>query len=171
MKTLITDIIKELSRVIAFKPQTQVRLYYNRLEKGIGLSLVSMRLLPLDEDWYRDYRSRPWSSPVIPQVIYNDREILAALTQQFLFVELFKAGAEAIMAENAARLRYMEQAEKKIEDMLDELTMEIRRTRQKDINNELLDIVSAYEALLEPQQKLNLPCHTVTEETQNRSIA
>jgi F-type H+-transporting ATPase subunit gamma len=147
--TLITKIIKDLIQVIDARPQTQVKLYYNRLEKGIGSSPVCMRILPLDEDWYRDYRSRPWSSRVIPEVIYNDSEILAALTQQFLFIELFKAGAEAIMAENAARMEYMEQAEKKIDEMLEELTMEIRRTRQKDINNELLDIVSAFEALVD----------------------
>jgi F-type H+-transporting ATPase subunit gamma len=50
-------------------------------------------------------------------------------------------------SENAARLMAMQAAEKNIVEMLEELKSRFREQRQANITNELLDIVSGFEAL------------------------
>lgn len=77
-----------------------------------------------------------------------DRERLFwALIQQYLFVSLFRAIAESAASENASRLASMQGAEKNIREQLAELNSRYHQQRQMTITEELLDIVSGFEAL------------------------
>jgi F-type H+-transporting ATPase subunit gamma len=73
------------------------------------------------------------------------------LFQQYLFVALFRALAQSSAAENAARLMAMQAAEKNILETQENLMARFREQRQANITNELLDIVSGFEALSEEE--------------------
>lgn len=73
--------------------------------------------------------------------------LLAALIRSYLFAELFRAAAEALVTENAARLARMSQAERSVEDRLEELAGELRTVRQSEITAEVLDVIIGFEAL------------------------
>jgi F-type H+-transporting ATPase subunit gamma len=75
--------------------------------------------------------------------------MFAHLLRQYLFVSFFRAFAQSLAAENAARLISMQAAEKNILDLKEELLALFREQRQATITNELLDIVSGFEALSE----------------------
>ena len=77
----------------------------------------------------------------------NLKTPLFRLIREYLFVTLFRAFAESLASENAARLASMQIAERNIEDRLKELSSEFSQSRQSMITSELLDIVSAFEAL------------------------
>lgn len=64
-----------------------------------------------------------------------------------LFAQLFLAVTESLAAENASRLASMQSAERNIEERVDELSQAVRHRRQQEITEELLDIVSGFEAL------------------------
>jgi F-type H+-transporting ATPase subunit gamma len=66
---------------------------------------------------------------------------------QYLFVSFYNALAQSLASENAARLIAMQAAEKNILEMEEELLALFREQRQASITNELLDIVSGFEAL------------------------
>ena len=70
-----------------------------------------------------------------------------SLIREYLFVSLFRAFAESLASENAARLASMQVAERNIEDRLRTLTSEFHQSRQTAITSELLDIISGFEAL------------------------
>ena len=70
-----------------------------------------------------------------------------ALIREYLFVSLFKACAESLASENASRLAAMQRAEKNIDDMLEELSRLYNSRRQSDIDEELFDVVSGFNAL------------------------
>ena len=55
--------------------------------------------------------------------------------------------AESLSAENASRIASMQNAERNIEEQLEELKARFRHQRQQSITEELLDIVSGFEAL------------------------
>jgi F-type H+-transporting ATPase subunit gamma len=77
-----------------------------------------------------------------------DRErLFSALIHQYLFVSLYRAFAESLASENAARLAAMQNAERNIEERLGELNRQYHQQRQTAITSELLDIVSGFEAL------------------------
>jgi F-type H+-transporting ATPase subunit gamma len=77
----------------------------------------------------------------------HPRETLRAFVREYLFVSLFRACAESLSSENASRLAAMERAEKKIEELLDELNRNFHRLRQGGIDEELFDVVAGFEAL------------------------
>ena len=83
----------------------------------------------------------------LPQFSLPPDQLLAALIRSYLFAELFRAGAEALVTENAARLARMQQAEQSVDEKLEELTAETRSVRQSEITTELLDVIIGFEAL------------------------
>ncbi len=73
--------------------------------------------------------------------------LFSALFQQHFFLGLYRACAESLASENASRLASMRIAEKNIEERLFDLKAAFQQQRQDTITEELLDIVSGFEAL------------------------
>jgi F-type H+-transporting ATPase subunit gamma len=73
--------------------------------------------------------------------------LFSSLIREYLFISLFRAFAESLASENASRLASMQGAERNIEEMLHELNADFQKQRQMAITEELLDIVSGFEAL------------------------
>ena len=69
------------------------------------------------------------------------------LFRQYLFVSFYRAFAQSLAGENAARLMAMQAAEKNIMELEEELQARFREQRQAGITSELLDIISGFEAL------------------------
>lgn len=143
LKSIITLIADEL----AGQKETGVTLFFNRSTAGINYEPSSTRILPIDQAFIERLETTRWPGSIKPQVIWNDSNLMTRLIREFLFVSLFRAGAHSAMAENGARLAYMEHAEKKIDENLEQLRLEHRRHRKNSINNELFDIIAGYEAL------------------------
>jgi len=125
----------------------QVYLFHNRPKSGAIYTPVSQRLLPLDDAWRRDFAAIRWPTGNLPEVM-NDRErTLMALVREYLFVSLFRACAESLASENASRLAAMQRAEKNIDELLEDLNRNFHRLRQSDIDEELFDVISGFEAM------------------------
>lgn len=115
---------------------------------------VVQRLLPLDPDLIGALARRPWSSRSLPQFSLPPDQLLAALIRNYLFAELFRAGAEALVTENAARLARMQQAEQSVDERLEALMTETNSVRQAEITTELLDVIIGFEALKERERRI-----------------
>jgi F-type H+-transporting ATPase subunit gamma len=79
--------------------------------------------------------------------------LFMSLIREYLFVSLYRAFAESLASENASRLASMQNAEKNIEERLQELNGQFHRQRQMTITEELLDIVAGFEAMKEKPKK------------------
>jgi F-type H+-transporting ATPase subunit gamma len=124
-------------------------LFNCRLVSGVYYRPRGLRLLPVDADWIRGLQSRRWPTRVLPTYFLDTDRLLHSLIHEYLFVSLFRAFAESLASENAARLASMQVAERNIEDRLKALTSEFHQSRQAAITSELLDIISGFEALKE----------------------
>ena len=77
----------------------------------------------------------------------NTGVLFSRLVQQFLFVSLFRACAESLAGENASRIAAMQSAERNIKDRISLLHADYAQRRQTTITEELLDVVTGFEAL------------------------
>ena len=77
----------------------------------------------------------------------SEEEILAELLPRNLAVQIFKALLENNASEQGARMTAMDNATRNAGDMIDKLTLTYNRTRQAVITKELIEIVSAKEAM------------------------
>lgn len=114
---------------------------------------VTKELLPLDPTLFGGLADRPWVSRSLPDFTLPANDLLSALIRSHLFASIFRASAEALVTENAARLAQMQHAEQSVDDRLEELKSETRMVRQTEITNELMDVIIGFEALKKGRRK------------------
>ena len=122
-------------------------LFNNRPRRGASYEPHALQLLPMSPAWLDELASRPWPTNQLPGHPGDWQTLFAALVRQYLFVALFRAFAESLASENASRLAAMQAAENNIEEKIDELNARYHRRRQAAITEELLDVISGFEAL------------------------
>ena len=126
-----------------------VKLFYHARRSRSSYPPREEQLLPINGENFQRKSSKPWPSRSLPQFTLSNEELLHALVRQRLFINLFRACAESLAGEHFNRLMSMQIAEKNIQQRLDALTSTYRQQRQNQITEELLDVVSGFEAMQE----------------------
>ncbi len=123
------DMLTELAVTLAFT---------ERGEHGARVPLIKP-LLPLNKSLLQPVKH--WPSPSLPDFSMPLEALLSSLVRNHLFVSVFRASAEAMVTENAARLALMQQAEQSVDERLDEVKGHMAAVRQDEITTELMDII------------------------------
>jgi F-type H+-transporting ATPase subunit gamma len=146
----ITPLIGEIqlhSEPVFDAADADVYVFYNRPLGGSGYEPSMRQLLPLDESWRRDLAAVRWPTSVLPELLGDQSGTLLALIREYLFISLYRACAESLASENAARLAAMQRADRNISEMLEVLRLTFNRERQRAIDEELFDVISGFESL------------------------
>ncbi len=125
----------------------------NTTSEGGGYRTRARRLLPKDRAFADQAKAKGWPRRCLPMIGphgAHNPDMLRRLFRYALYIDLYRAMALSMAAENAARLAAMQAAEKNIRDRHEELQGEFRETRQNMITTELLDIASGFEAITGP---------------------
>lgn len=130
----------------------KVILIYNRHKSQASFEPTHDILIPISQRYAKELKDRKWPSNAIPLITMDRRSLLKALTRQYLLSSLYRTFAQSLASENAARLASMQGAQKSIEERLSQLRSDFQRQRQMSITEELLDIISGFEALKEKQK-------------------
>lgn len=124
----------------------RVLIFHNRRREEAARP-HRLQLWPLDEERLKAMARRPWRSRSLPMFTMRVPDLLAALTREHLFANIFRSGAESLAGEHATRLAAMQLALRNIDDHLAEMTGDFRGRRQEKITIELLDVVAGFEVL------------------------
>ncbi len=116
-----------------------VRLAWTRRIEGGAREAATTVLLPLDPALLQP--PMRWASPALPDFSLAPGAMLSALVRNHIFASVFRASAEAMVTENAARLALMQQAEQSVGERLEGVRRELAGVRQDEITHELMDIV------------------------------
>lgn len=150
----VTGIVPKVGRLLSKidswqreRKLQQVFLYYSRQVSGARYEPHTDHLLPVDKQWLARISERKWPGKSVPMFTMDLNLLFSALIRQYLFVSVFRSFAESLASENASRLASMQGAEKNIQEQLGDLRMRYHQQRQMSITEELLDIVSGFEAL------------------------
>lgn len=147
----ITDLVLELLlRIERWQVESNVNrllVFHNRRTRASSFEPRMLQLLPIDPVLLKKWREEPWQSNSLPMFVTERSALLSVLIRHYLFVALFRACAESLASENAARIAAMQAAEKNIEERLEELSGTYHQLRQTLITEELLDVVTGFEAL------------------------
>ena len=144
---LIYEIVEKFALLYETKRIDTFHVFYNRLERGGTYSSAMERVFPLDPQYGEDKRSQLWPNRCYPMIGGNHALFFKQLFNQHIFGTIYKAFSQSLASENAARLMSMQAAEKNILEMEEGLQGKFRETRQNTITDELLDIISGFEAL------------------------
>jgi F-type H+-transporting ATPase subunit gamma len=125
----------------------RIDLLYNRPQTRSTYEPVSLRLFPIDVGWLIELGETPWEGRSLPTFRMPWERLFAALVRELMAISLHRAFAESLAAENASRLASMQAAEDNIEEHLHDLESRYNQSRQRATTEELLDIISGFEAL------------------------
>lgn len=147
---IVPTVQELLVRVAAWQSEQGIghtTLFYNRATSRIAYESQMTQLFPVDPNWLEQVQSTPWPSRRMPVIFMDWEELFRRLNRQYFFVTLYRATAQSLASEHAARLASMQAAEQNIDEHLGEFNRAYQQQRQKVITDELLDIVSGFEAL------------------------
>jgi len=122
-----------------------VSLLYNRFVNAITQTVTHTSLIPAEVEATEETIADGLTASY--EYEPDEAEILSALLPRNLATQIFSALLESSAAELAARMTAMDNATRNAGDMIDRLTLVYNRTRQANITNELIEIISGAEAL------------------------
>ena len=125
----------------------RILLFHNCPGSGNRYVPRQQQLFPLDIDRLKRLQQEPWTSRCRPQVFLPREHLFSALFRQYFFVILYQACAESLSSENMSRLTSMQIAQRNVTEHLQALQSTFQQQRQTMITEELLDIMSGFEAL------------------------
>jgi F-type H+-transporting ATPase subunit gamma len=120
----------------------EVDLVFTHFKSALFRSIVIEPFLPLG-------RSETTESPAQLDYIFepSPEAILEKIVPYYLAMRLYMALAESAASEHGARMVAMGSATKNANEMIQDLTLHMNRTRQATITRELVEIVAGAEAL------------------------
>ena len=147
MTECVQDLLNEIDRLRDSNRVGRVALYFSLRTTATKSEPHRTAVLPVDLRKFAGHWKSHRQSRSLPLHTVPRPELLSSLLREYLFVSLFRACAESLSSENAARIQSMQTAERNITERLAELRSEFHQSRQTSITEELLDIVSGFEVL------------------------
>lgn len=145
-----------LLQIEAWRSQQQIErifLFYQQPHSNTAHAPCTLNLLPIDRQWLENLRRQPLSSRTLPMFTMEWSQLFAELIRHYLFVSLYRAFAESLASENASRLISMQVAEQNIDERLEAYNAAFQQQRQSIITEEILEIVSGFEVLNQPDSR------------------
>lgn len=147
--SLVQDLLPAIDQWREAHNIVRILVFHNRRLSASTWRPYAMQLLPLQPERFKhdhEEDSQP-ASRSLAMWTMDTRVLFSRLVKQFLFVSLFRACAESLAGENASRIAAMQAAERNIKDRLQLLRSDYANRRQTTITEELLDVVTGFEAL------------------------
>jgi len=120
-------------------------IFYAKFKSIMAQIPTAQQLIPFESDAGSE------TSELADGAVYDyepsDEKILSDLLPRNISVQIFKTMLENAASEHGARMSAMDSATRNAGEMIDSLSIKYNRTRQANITNELIEIISAKEAL------------------------
>jgi len=148
---LVTNVLLDIQSQ-KDSPGTPLLIFYHKQKIGSIYEPVHQVLLPIDQAWQEAMVQIKWPTDSFPELISKGVNSLLSFIHEYLFVTLFQACAHSLASENASRMVSMQRAEKNIGELLENLNLSYHRLRQDNIDEELFDVISGFEALTKKKE-------------------
>jgi F-type H+-transporting ATPase subunit gamma len=138
----IRDLAEFLMREYAFQKIDAVYIVTNEFKSILAPRIMIHKVLPLEPA-----PGTETSASLIPDWEPGDKQIAAFILPFYVESQIHHAFHESQAAEQAARMMAMDNATKNAEELIEDLVLQLNKIRQAGITKELLEIMTAVEAL------------------------
>lgn len=125
----------------------RVEIVYNRFKNAATQILTAEEFLPLSLGTGERNDARGAESQADFILEPDSRSIVAGLLPQSLRLQFYRILRDSVASEHGARMTAMSQATDNAKDLKERLTLQYNNARQAAITNQIIEIVSAAEAL------------------------
>jgi F-type H+-transporting ATPase subunit gamma len=146
MDKLTPQEMRELAQFIiqlySYSKTDAVYAVYNEFKSILAPRIIISKILPIE--WPEEERR---NEGLTPDWEPEAGPILHTLLPEYVENQIFHSFFESQAAEHAARMMAMENATKNAEELIEDLRLILNKIRQASITKELLEIMTAVEAL------------------------
>jgi F-type H+-transporting ATPase subunit gamma len=146
MDKLTPQEMRELAQFIiqlySYSKTDAVYAVYNEFKSILAPRITISKILPIE--WPEEERR---NEGLMPDWEPEAGPILHTLLPEYVENQIFHSLFESQVAEHAARMMAMENATKNAEELIEDLRLILNKIRQASITKELLEIMTAVEAL------------------------
>jgi F-type H+-transporting ATPase subunit gamma len=143
----LADLAEFLIREFLLVRVDAVYVVYNEFRSILAPHIILYRLLPVEIQKKGIEKKEEPPLGLVPDWDPEERTLMEVLLPVYVKNEIAHFFFESIAAEHAARMMAMDNATKNAEDLIEDLTHELNKIRQASITKELLEIMTAVEAL------------------------
>jgi len=136
----LNDLARQVMRLYVFQETDAVYIAYNEFRSILAPRITISKLLPIMPDAGKIQAAEPDWEP-------QPAALIDALVPRYVEDQLGHAYFESLAAEQAARMLAMDNASKNAEELIGDLVLVLNKIRQAGITKELLEIITAVEAL------------------------
>lgn len=137
----LKDLAHYLMRLYVLNLTDAVYVAYNEFKSILAPLLTITKLLPLEPPEIHE------EGPTEPELEPRSPHLLESFFSLYVENQIQHFYHESQAAEQAARMMAMDNATKNAEELIDELRLVLNKMRQASITKELLEIITAVEAL------------------------
>ena len=138
----IRDLAEFLMREYAFQKIDAVYIVTNEFKSILAPRIMTHRVLPVEPA-----PGAAASATLLPDWEPGERALATYLLPLYVESQIHHAFHESQAAEQAARMMAMDNATKNAGELIDDLVLQLNKIRQAGITKELLEIMTAVEAL------------------------
>lgn len=147
LSLVLQELLAKIQNWIANENIYQIILIYMKSTAQIACQPYLQKLIPLDDAFLLNIKNKGWPSNEIPLFTLDAKPLLDSILQEYFFISLYEAMIESLKCEYTARLRAMSEAEKNINNFLDDLKRSYSHKWQEVVTEEILDIETGFESL------------------------
>ena len=138
----LRDLSEFLMRQYAFQKIDALYIVTNEFKSILAPRIMTHKVLPLEPD-----AGKEASAALAPDWEPGDRRLAGFLLPLYVESQIHHAFHESQAAEQAARMMAMDNATQNARELIDDLVLQLNKIRQAGITKELLEIMTAVEAL------------------------
>lgn len=143
----LEDLAQHLMRLYAFNETDALYVAYNEFKSILAPRISIQKILPLEPPPIQEEEAKTESASIWPDLEPPPPYLLDVLLPQYVRDQIFHVFRESQAAEQAARMMAMDNATNNAEDLINDLRLLMNKMRQASITKELLEIITAVEAL------------------------
>ncbi len=143
---LAQDLAKRIGDLVEGGEIDACSLLRNRFVNAMTQQPESLALVPLPVA-ENDNTAQPRSDGAVYEFEPDEGQLLAQLLPRNLLVQFYAAILESAAGEQGARMTAMDNASRNASKAIERLSLRYNRTRQANITNELIEIISGAEAV------------------------
>ena len=138
----LRDLSEFLMRQYAFQKIDALYIVTNEFKSILAPRIMTHKVLPLEPD-----AGKEASAALAPDWEPGDRRLAGFLLPLYVESQIHHAFHESQAAEQAARMMAMDNATQNARELIGDLVLQLNKIRQAGITKELLEIMTAVEAL------------------------
>lgn len=146
--TYTLELSAYLSALVEAEQIGDLNLVYAKHSDSGSYDVVTTKVLPPDFSQFHKA-----SIKKEPLLYLESGRILRTLVKEYLYIACYRAFLESVASENQERLRSMIHAGNAIKEREKALQLDLNALRQKEITEELLEIVNTYRSMVKEEER------------------